>query len=200
MEITNFFSPERWKVIRDLADIQLEKYYEWLEEPKKEYFHKGYASRDKYNCYVDEDIIPETNELFNRFDFPHKPYEGKLKKVVHWSVARPGWSYPPHCDNKARISTTIIYIGPDKGDGTILCKNPSTNDKGDHEAADRPSIYTKKLEWKPNKAFFHNSIHNETWHSIENTTDEPRITLNAFMVQENLVAKGRCYSGHEIAI
>ena len=84
LEITNFFSPERWKVIRDLADIQLEKYYQWLEEPKKKYFNKGYASRDKYNCYVDEDIIPETNELFKEFDVPHKPYEGNLKKVIHY--------------------------------------------------------------------------------------------------------------------
>lgn len=200
LEITNFLSPERWKVIRDLADIQLEKYYEWLEAPKKVYFNKANASRDKYNCYVDEDIIPETNELFKEFDFPVRPYEGELKKVIHWAIAPPNWSYPAHCDNRARISTTIFYVGPEKSDGTVLCKNPSSNDKGDHEAADKPDLYTKEIQWEPNKAFFHNPIPNETWHSIKNTTNEPRITLNTFLVQENLVAKGRCYTGHEITI
>jgi len=200
IEIENFLSPERWRTIKDLAKKQLELYYEWLEAPKKKYFNKQNASRDKYGGYEDIDIIPETNQLFNRYDLPHRMYSGKLKKIIHWAISPPNWSYPPHCDNRSRISTTIIYIGPEKSDGTILHKNFSTNDRGDHEAAEYESLYTKEIDWKPNKAFFHNTIPNETWHSIQNTSDQPRITLNTFLVQEDLVARNRCYSDHTIDI
>ena len=197
----NFLSPERWKEIRNLADIQLEKYYEWTNSPRKKvYKNKSYVSRDKYSCYVDEDIIPETNSLFHDYVLPHRPYEGKLKKVVHWAIAPPYWSYPAHCDNRARISTTILYVGPEETDGTILHKNLSNNDNGDHEKANMPSEYETEIKWEPNKAFFHNTIPNKTWHSISNSTDKPRITLNSFFVQENLVSKGREYTGHEIDI
>ncbi len=189
MEIINFLPPERWKVIMDLAEIELDKYH------SSEKTRSGH-----YVNFLDEDIIPETNNLFNDFDFPHRPYKGKLKKLVQWAISPSGWNYPPHCDNKSRISTTIIYVAPEKSDGTVLCKNPSSNDDGDHGAADRESIYTKEIQWEPNKAFFHNSIPNETWHSIKNTHSEPRITLNAFLVQPDLVAKDRCYTGHEIDI
>ncbi len=200
LEIENFLPKERWDTIKDLAKIELEKYYEWVEAPKKEYFNKENASRDKYNGYVTEDIIPETNRLFYEYDFGHRGYKGKLKKVIHWAIAPPHWSYPAHCDNRARVSTTIMYIGPEESDGTILHKNLSENDKGDHEKADLPSEYEYEIKWKPNKAFFHNTIPNVTWHSIRNSTNEPRITLNSFFVQEDLVSPGRCYSGKEIDI
>ncbi len=173
----------------DLAEIELDKYN------SSERTRSGH-----YVNFLDEDIIPETNNLFNDFDFPHRPYKGKLKKLVQWAISPSGWNYPPHCDNRSRISTTIIYIGPEKSDGTILHKNFSTNDRGDHEAAKYESLYTKEIDWKPNKAFFHNSIPNKTWHSIKNTHSEPRITLNAFLVQPDLVAKDRCYSDHMITL
>tara|TARA_B100001250_G_scaffold293788_1_gene255411 strand:+ start:129 stop:851 length:723 start_codon:yes stop_codon:yes gene_type:complete len=200
ISIENFLSPDRWQTIRDLAENQLKLYYEWLAKDNKVYFNKENARRNKYNGYEDTDIIPETNELFYKYKLDHREYTGKLKKVIHWAIAEPGWVYPAHCDNRARISTTIMYVDPDRSDGTILHANPSKNDKGDHEAADKESSYTYEIPWKPNKVFFHNPIPNKTWHSIRNSHTTPRITLNTFLVQEDLVAKNRCYSGKEIEI
>ncbi len=197
--IEDFLPKERWEVIKNLGQIHLEKYYE-IGVTTRDYEKPELAVRNKYSWYEDEDIIPETNELFYKYDLPYREYQGKLKKVVHWAIAPPHWSYPAHCDNRARISTTILYVSPEESDGTILHKNSSTNDEGDHEEADLPSDYTYELEWKPNKAFFHNCIPNKTWHSISNDTDSPRITLNSFFVQEDLVLPNRIYSGHEITI
>ena len=190
VEIEDFLPEYRWKEIQGLAKIELDEYYSSNTKEKSGH----------YVNFLDEDIIPETNNLFNDFDLPHRGYKGKLKKLVHWAVSPPGWSYPAHCDNKSRISTSIMYVSPENSDGTILHKNVSQNDGGDHEKADLPSTYTCKLDWKPNKVFFHNSIPNKTWHSIQNSTDLPRVVLSSFLVQEDLILPNRNYSGHEISI
>ena len=54
---------------------------------------------------------------------------------INWAIAPPDWYYPTHIDNRSRISTSILYVSPDESDGTIIAKNPSVNDLGDHEAA-----------------------------------------------------------------
>ena len=59
-------------------------------------------------------------------------------------------------------------------------KNRSTNDNEDHGEADLPSEYEYEIPWKPNKLFYHNSIPNKTWHSIQNTHDQNRIVLISF--------------------
>jgi len=191
VEIENFLLRDRWREIQELAKIELDKYYSSTANRQR---------RGHYVNYLREDIIPETNSLFTDIPLPHRKYKGKLKKLVHWAIAQPGWSYPTHCDNKSRISTSILYVSPENSDGTILHKNVSKNDKGDHEKADLPSTYTFKLDWRPNKVFFHNSIPNETWHSFKNTTDTPRITLSSFLIQEDLVLPNRPCSGYEISI
>lgn len=190
VEIENFLPSDRWKEIEKLAKLELDKYYSSTTRQR----------RGHYVNYLSEDIIPETNSLFTDIPLPHREYKGKLKKLVHWAIARPGWYYPAHCDNKSRISTSILYVSPENSDGTILHKNVSKNDKGDHEKADLPSTYTFKLDWRPNKVFFHNSIPNKTWHSIQNTTDIPRIVLSSFLIQEDLVLPNRPCSGYEISI
>tara|TARA_B100000609_G_scaffold149369_1_gene120886 strand:- start:219 stop:830 length:612 start_codon:yes stop_codon:yes gene_type:complete len=190
VEIENFLPEDRWEKIQELAKIELDNYNSSMTRQR----------RGHYVNYLHEDIIPETNSLFTDISLPHREYKGKLKKLVHWTISKPDWYYPPHCDNRSRISTSILYVSPDNSDGTILHKNISENDKGDHEKANLPSTYTCELSWKPNKVFFHNSIPNKTWHSIQNTTNTPRIVLCSFLVQEDLVLPNRPYSGYEISI
>tara|TARA_B100000575_G_C22851601_1_gene498259 strand:- start:27 stop:638 length:612 start_codon:yes stop_codon:yes gene_type:complete len=190
VEIEDFLPEDRWEKIQELAKIELDNYNSSMTRQR----------RGHYVNYLHEDIIPETNSLFTDISLPHREYQGKLKKLVHWTISKPDWYYPPHCDNRSRISTSILYVSPDNSDGTILHKNISENDKGDHEKANLPSTYTCELSWKPNKVFFHNSIPNKTWHSIQNTTNTPRIVLCSFLVQEDLVLPNRPYSGYEISI
>ena len=199
--IEDFLSPERWNTIKDLATIELENYYRWIDvKDEKVYFNKANRSRNKYVSYPKEDILPEVNDLFHDFDLPHRGYQGELAKIIHWAIAPPHWYYPTHIDNRSRISTSILYVSPDKSDGTIIAKNPSVNDLGDHEAANEKDTYNYKTDWKPNSLMFHNPIPNVSWHAIRNTTDKPRVTLNTFIVQPDLVSKGRCYSEHIMSI
>ena len=197
--IDNFLSPERWQTIKNLAAIELEKYEHWSAD-EKIYFNKANKPRNKYTSYLEEDILPECNDLFFNLDLPHRGYQGKLKKILHWAISPPHWYYPTHIDNRSRISTSILYVSPDESDGTVIARNPSTNDDGDHIAADQEDHYNYMTDWKPNSLFFHNPIPNVSWHAIKNTTDKPRVTLNSFYVQPDLVTTGRCYSDYILDI
>ena len=137
---------------------------------------------------------PETNELFFKYQLPDRGYKGDLKKILHWAISPPDWKYPTHCDAKARVSTSVLYVAPEEMDGTVMHKNRSTNDNEDHGEADLPSEYEYEIPWKPNKLFYHNSIPNKTWHSIQNTHDQNRIVLISFFVQADKVPNNRNFS------
>lgn len=177
----NFLSPDRWKTIRELAQIELDNC-------------KLNTTRGQMVTFCEEDILPETNELFFKYKLPDRGYKGDLKKILHWAVSPPNWKYPTHCDAKARVSTSVLYVAPEEMDGTVMHKNRSTNDNEDHGEADLPSEYEYEIPWKPNKLFYHNSIPNKTWHGIQNTHDENRIVLISFFVQADKVPKGRNFS------
>ena len=185
--IENFLPPERWKTIKQLAQVELDNF-------------KPNARRGQMVTFCEEDILPETNELFFKHLLPHRGYKGELKKILHWAISPPDWHYPTHCDAKARVSTSVLYVAPEEMDGTVMHKNYSTNDNQDHGPADRPSEYEYEIPWQPNKLFYHNSIPNKTWHSIQNTHKTNRIVLISFFVQADLVPAGRNFSDHLLNI
>ena len=72
--IDNFLSPERFKVIEDLAKIEFEKYKE-----------VGFNTpRGKYTNFVKEDIIPEVNKDIINFQ-EHKEYKTLTDSMKKWT-------------------------------------------------------------------------------------------------------------------
>tara|TARA_Y100000768_G_scaffold384397_1_gene368359 strand:- start:624 stop:1259 length:636 start_codon:yes stop_codon:yes gene_type:complete len=189
LEVENFLPPDRFAEIKKLALEQLEEYKKTgFNSVYTDHKDKDYTSRNKYTKFLSRDIIPETNQFFEMLP-EHRGYKGKLKKLLHWAITPDNFNYPTHIDNASRINTCTYYIWPEKEMGTILCKNPSRNDDGDHVKADKKSLYEREVDWKTNKLFVHNSIPNKTWHRY--ASKKTRIVLCAFLVQPDLINTNR---------
>tara|TARA_B100001996_G_scaffold380121_1_gene367024 strand:+ start:80 stop:706 length:627 start_codon:yes stop_codon:yes gene_type:complete len=187
LEVEDFLPQDEFENIKRLAMIEYEEFKK-VGGNSVYTEHKDYVSRNKYTRYLSEDIVPTTNQFFEMLP-EHRGYEGELKKLVHWAVCPENFSYPIHIDNMSRVNTCTYYIWPDEEVGTILCKNPSKNDDGDHIEGDKKSEYEVEVEWKPNKLFVHNSIPNKTWHRYR--SNNHRIILSIFLVQPNLIPMNR---------
>ena len=189
MQVDNFLPPNRLAEIKTLAFYEYET-YKRTGTNSVYTDHKGndYTSRNKYTRFLTHDIVPETNQFFDMLP-EHRGYKGELKKLVHWAITPENYNYPIHIDNASRINTCTYYIWPEEETGTILCKNPSSNDDGDHIKADKDSDFEIEVEWKPNKLFVHNSIPNKTWHRYASKRE--RVVLSVFLVQPDLIKKNR---------
>ena len=175
--VDDFLSPERFKIIENLAKIEFDKYKE-----------VGFNTpRGKYINYVKEDIIPEVNKDIINFQ-EHKEYKN-LVKLIHWCIMEPNTKYPVHIDNASRIHTSILYISPKKNKGTILCENPSTNDDGDHNQPDKPTKRELQIDWKPNRLFSHNP-RPKTWHRFT-SGDTERVNLSIFFADPDKIRSDR---------
>ena len=189
MQVDNFLPPNRFAEIKTLAFYEYET-YKRTGTNSVYTDHKGndYTSRNKYTRFLTHDIVPETNQFFDMLP-EHRGYKGELKKLVHWAITPENYNYPIHIDNASRINTCTYYIWPEEETGTILCKNPSSNDDGDHIKADKDSDFEIEVEWKPNKLFVHNSVPNKTWHRYASKRE--RVVLSVFLVQPDLIKKNR---------
>jgi len=177
MEIEDFLPSLRFQEIEHLAQKELEKYH----------IEGINTRRGKYVKFLKEDILPEINPIFHLL--PRRQSTGELKKLIHWAITPPGVHYPTHIDNASRLSTVTYYITPEKNTGTIICKNPSKNDDGDHGAPDLPTESEFEITWKPNKIFLHCGGPGK-WHRYSGK-DQPRIIISSFLVQPSLINKGR---------
>jgi|TARA_R100000482_G_scaffold102887_1_gene45825 hypothetical protein len=189
LEVEDFLPPDRFEEIKKLAMIEYAEFERTgVNSVYTDHKTKDYTSRSKYTRFLTEDIVPETNQFFEMLP-EHRGYTGELKKLVHWAITPENFNYPTHIDNASRINTCTYYIWPEYETGTILCKNPSKNDDGDHVKADEDSDYEVEVEWKPNKLFVHNSVPNKTWHRY--ASKKPRIVLSVFLVQPDLIRSNR---------
>jgi len=75
----------------------------------------------------------------------------------------PGASFPVHPDIVSKLCSVAIYISPEKGNGTVLCRHKDGS--GSYE-----------VPWKVNRALMFCRT-NDTWHYYHNTTDHPRDCL-----------------------
>tara|TARA_B100001250_G_C19766138_1_gene774850 strand:- start:417 stop:1022 length:606 start_codon:yes stop_codon:yes gene_type:complete len=175
--IDDFLSPERFEHIQNLAIEELGRYQ--VEGPN--------TPRGKYVRYTKDDLLPEVTMDIMKL-LPHREYDD-LVKLNHWSIMPPHVKYPPHVDNASRIHTFTFYVAPEKNLGTILCDNPSTNDDGDHGQPNQPTICEYPIEWKPNRAFVHNSRPKQ-WHRFE-SGDTHRINISVFYADPNKIKSHR---------
>ena len=189
LQVEDFLPPDEFKKIQDLAAKEFEIYKQTgVNAVYTDHKGKDYTSRNKYTRFLTEDIVPSTNQFFDMLP-EHRGYKGELKKLIHWAITPENYNYPIHIDNASRINTCTYYVWPEEEIGTILCKNPSKNDDGDHIKADKESDFEIEIEWKPNKLFVHNSIPNKTWHRY--ASKKERVVLSIFLVQPDLIKTNR---------
>ena len=177
IEIENFLPSLEFQKIQHLAKIELERYR----------VEGTNTRRGQYVKWVDEDILPQANELFDIL--PRRKSTGTLKKLLHWAITPAFSRYPTHIDNKSRLSTVTFYVSPENNVGTILCENSSTNDNGDHNAPDHPSKNEYEIKWQPNKVFLHCGG-SKKWHRMRSGEND-RVILSCFLVQPDLIGKGK---------
>lgn len=85
----------------------------------------------------------------------------------------PGYNYSRHKDNKIKLVTIVVFLGPQKSCGTILYDDQLNN-------------YV--VGWKTNRALiFKNSEHG--YHSYFNSTNKYRFTLNVFITEHGALFK-----------
>ena len=175
--IDDFLSPQRFKDIEDLAILELGRYQ----------VEGSNTPRGKYIRYTKEDLLPEvTLDIMNLL--PHREYND-LVKLNHWAILPPNLKYPTHIDNISRIHTFQFYIAPKENIGPTICDNPSTNDDGDHNAPNQPTVCEYPIQWKTNRAFVHNPSPMK-WHRYE-SGDSVRINLAVFYANPNKIKSHR---------
>lgn len=176
--VDDFLSPERFAEIKKQAAEEMERFREvGVNTP-----------RGKYVRYDKRDILPEVDKTIMNM-MPHREYE-RLVKLNHWCIMPPNLEYPCHIDNSSRIHTAILYIEPDENVGTILCKNHSNNDNGDHNAPDQDSVSEFEIPWKPNKLFAHNPMP-KTWHRFKSPESGLRLNLSVFYADPTKIRPNR---------
>jgi hypothetical protein len=79
----------------------------------------------------------------------------------------PNYVYGPHKDHPSKFISIIVYLYPEKANGTVIKSNGE-----DFE-----------IKWRPNRAFvFENSKHGIHWYN--NKLDEYRYTLNIYITTD----------------
>ena len=79
----------------------------------------------------------------------------------------PGYWYNIHADHPDKLVSTVVYLCPEKGNGTLFLKSQEGNTKNFYEVI-----------WSPNRLVSWVNAGQE--HMYENTTSDVRYTLNIY--------------------
>ena len=99
----------------------------------------------------------------------------KLFEYSEFTIIETGknYSFPIHNDIPAKLLSGVIYLSPEKNNGTYLYKDKKGNNK-------------KEIEWKQNRAFFFSRSENSSWHSYEGNKNSNRRVLVYNLMTTNL--------------
>ena len=122
-----------------------------------ETLHKNYHSLalDLLN-----EINPEKTRLYDYSDFT----------II---VTNKNSKFPIHDDTPNKILSGVIYLNPEKNNGTIFYKNK----KGDGKQI---------IDWKVNKGVFFSRNERESWHSYEGDGKSNRLVLVYNLMTNNI--------------
>ena len=97
------------------------------------------------------ELCPEKKKLYSYSEF-------------HLILTGKNYKFPIHDDTPNKLLSGVIYINPEKNNGTTFYV--SKTDMGG-----------KEIEWKKNRAVFFSRKERETWHSYEGDRINTRIAL-----------------------
>ena len=97
------------------------------------------------------ELYPEKEKLYNYSEF----------QII---LTGKNYSFPIHDDTPNKLLSGVIYINPEKNNGTKFYSSKSGKNK-------------KEIEWKKNRAVFFSRKERETWHSYDGDEVNTRVAL-----------------------
>ncbi len=94
------------------------------------------------------------------------PEKAELYEYSEFGITDTGTNYnfPIHNDTPNKLLSGVIFLSPDKSEGTKFYKNK----KGEGE---------NSIDWKINRGVFFSRLENHSWHSFNNGTNGVRRVL-----------------------
>ena len=111
--------------------------------------------------------------LSQYFDvLPHRK-SNKWQRLTMLTRTQPNVRYPIHCEIDYKLMSAVVYLGPNKNNGTRLFDGPNDDD------------FVKECIWKPNRLFLFCGMDAVTYHDwTSNNLD--RYILGWFIVDGNI--------------
>ena len=119
---------------------------------------------------IDEALLKELNNKYHQIAIKmlNKLYPEKLNLYEYsdFTLIQTGshYKFPIHDDTPNKILSGVIYLCPEKNNGTFVYNNKKGEGK-------------KEIEWKQNRAFFFSRKEKETWHSYQGNKKDSRLAL-----------------------
>jgi len=112
-------------------------------------------------------LLDNVDEITAKFSNYKKSTSGYFA-IPRIAVTGSNFKYPIHVDSIFRALTAVMYISNGDYRGTMIYTGPNESD------------YHSDMLWKPNRAFVTCPVSSDdgTWHTWENRSTVPRITIN----------------------
>lgn len=145
-------------------------------------FHNEIDLNDKIiNATINKDLLIRLNKKYLQIAISIlKELSPKKVHLIDYSdftiiKTRKNNKFPIHDDTFNKLLSGVVYLYPEKNDGTIFYNSKSGEDK-------------KIIEWKINRAVFFSRVERETWHSYQANSANDRITVifNLMTKEKNL--------------
>ncbi len=171
--IENFFEKRHFE---DLNNITLKK----INKGEISVVHNEIVDdRIIVNNGISEDLLIDLNRTYHEkaINILAKlcPEKVKLYEYSDFTIINTGshYKFPIHDDTPNKLLSGVIYLKPEKNNGTFFYNNKN----GDGET---------KIEWRQNKAVFFSRIEKETWHSYEGDKISSRVAIVYNLMTRNI--------------
>ena len=160
----NFLKEEDFKEIESL-DLTLPK-----SDEIKIFHSKVFENSILSSEFLSKESLQRFNENYHQkaIDLLKELCPEKIKlysySEFHLILTGKNYKFPIHDDTPNKLLSGVIYINPEKNNGTIFYES-----KADKNG--------KEIEWKKNRAVFFSRKERETWHSYEGDRINIRIAL-----------------------
>jgi hypothetical protein len=168
--IDNFLEPDAFSYVQSYAEERCQLYCKGKYKAIIE-IHTKESNSNLYQI-ISPLILQLKEQYLNSLNYSNKVIPDKVYTHVELCICPPGFKDPEiHTDaTPFKLMTSILYVSPEHSDATILYSDRSKRNK---------------LEWKKNRALCfvgqNDDKYQRTWHSYENTTQEPRVTVNMIL-------------------
>ena len=155
------------KDLDDISSIKLEK----INKNELRVYHNSIDKNNntKTDC-INSEILKRLQKNYHNKALnllkELSPLKAKLYDYSEFHIIETGadYQFPIHDDTPNKLLSGVIYIRPEKNNGTIFYENK----KGDGK---------KIIDWEINRAVFFSRIERETWHSYKGDGKSNRIAL-----------------------